>query len=243
MAIQKISMLLIATLMMVPSLSAQAATSNSSSSSSFLTPYSAVYSTVWSKGVTMKVEGKQTLKKAANNQWDFIFTADNFIASIDERVHFKVKDHQILPLHYQYKSSVLGKKRSAELQFDWQEMKVRNNVKNTPWNMTIEPKTIDKLGVQLQVREDLKQGKNVFDYKIADGGHIKNWTFKRDKMEIIKTKLGKVNAIKVTRTDNLDSGKVSSFWFAPKFDYLLVKLVHKEDGQSYKLDIESLKKG
>lgn len=242
MAIQKISMLLIATLMMVPALSVQAAT-NDNSSSSFLTPYSAVYSTVWSKGVTMKVEGKQTLKKAANNQWDFIFTADNFIASIDERVHFKVKDHQILPLHYQYKSSVLGKKRSAELQFDWQEMKVRNNVKNTPWNMTIEPKTIDKLGVQLQVREDLKQGKNVFDYKIADGGHIKNWTFKRDKMEMIKTKLGKVNAIKVTRTDNLDSGKVSSFWFAPKFDYLLVKLVHKEDGQSYKLDIESLKQG
>lgn len=242
MAIQKISMLLIATLMMVPALSVQAATSDNSSSS-FLTPYSAVYSTVWSKGVTMKVEGKQTLKKAANNQWDFIFTADNFIASIDERVHFKVKDHQILPLHYQYKSSVLGKKRSAELQFDWQEMKVRNNVKNTPWNMTIEPKTIDKLGVQLQVREDLKQGKNVFDYKIADGGHIKNWTFKRDKMEMIKTKLGKVNAIKVTRTDNLDSGKVSSFWFAPKFDYLLVKLVHKEDGQSYKLDIESLKQG
>jgi len=236
----KKSLFTLATLMIISLLPVQAA---SSSSDSFLTPYSAVYSTIWSKGIKLKIEGKQTLKKTSNNQWDFIFTADSLIASLDERVHFEVKNHQILPLHYQYKSSLLGKKRSAVLDFDWHLMKVRNDVKNIPWYMPIEPNTVDKLSVQLQVREDVKLGKKRFSYKIADGGHIKTWTFKRDKEETINTKLGRIKAIKVTRTDNLDSGKKSSFWFAPKYDYLLVKLVHKEDGQSYDLDIESFKKG
>jgi len=60
-------------------------------------------------------------------------------------------------------------------------------------------------------------------------------------METIKTKLGRLSAIKIIRTDNLDKGKKTSFWFVPKLDYLLVKLEHKEDGESYYLDIDSVK--
>ncbi|MGB0782577.1 MAG: DUF3108 domain-containing protein [Marinomonas sp.] len=215
--------------------------SETASKDTFLEPYSAVYSTIWKKGISLKVEGKQTLTKQNNDQWKFVFSADSMIASLDESSTFHVKNHQIIPIKYQYRSSALGKKRTATLTFDWDNNLVRNDVKDKPWNLAINPQTLDKLSIQLQVRQDLKLGKSEFDYQIADGGYIKNWRFKRDKMETIDTKIGRLSAIKIIRTDNLEKGKKTSFWFAPSLDYLLVKLEHKEDGESYHLDIESVK--
>lgn len=256
MRVRKASMSLTAILMSITpmlSLSAEPSTSlteqpiptKSSSqvtdADSFLTPYSAVYSTVWKKGISLKVEGKQTLTKKEGNLWQFVFSADSLIASLDETSTFYVKDHQIVPAKYQYKSKVLGKKRSAILTFDWKRKLVRNDVKNKPWNLSINSKTLDKLSIQLQIRQDLKLGKNEFDYQIADGGRIKNWRFERQKRETINTELGRVSAIKIIRIDNLSKGKQTAFWFVPKFDYLLVKLEHKEDGESYQLDIDSFK--
>jgi hypothetical protein len=210
-------------------------------SNTFLSPYTAVYSTVWKKGISLKVEGKQTLSKKDNNLWEFAFSADSMIASLDERSIFYVENNHIIPTKYTYRSTVLGKKKTATLTFNWDKKLVRNDVKNKPWNLAINSNTLDKLSFQLQVRQDLKLGKNDFNYQIADGGYIKNWSFRRESMESIDTKLGRVSAIKVIRTDNLDKGKRTSFWFVPKFDYLLVKLEHKEDGESYRLDIDSLK--
>jgi hypothetical protein len=238
---RKIPMFLMAIFMSIPMLSfSSTKVSTTTPQETFLKPYSAIYSTIWKKGISLKVEGKQTLSKKADNLWHFAFTADSMIASLDESSTFYVEDHQIIPTKYEYKSSALGKKRSATLTFDWENNLVRNDVKDKPWNLAINPKTLDKLSIQLQVRQDLKMGKNEFDYQIADGGYIKNWRFKRDKMETIDTKLGRVSAIKIIRTDNLEKGKKTSFWFVPKFDYLLVKMEHKEDGESYRLDIESM---
>ena len=95
------------------------------------------------------------------------------IASLDESSTFHVKDHQIIPSKYEYRSSALGNKRSATLTFDWENNLVRNDVKDKPWNLSIPVNTLDKLSIQLQVREDLKQGKSTFDYQIADGGYLK----------------------------------------------------------------------
>jgi hypothetical protein len=239
---RKIPMYLVAIFMSVPMLFLSSMKVGATvPQTTFLKPYSAVYSTIWKKGISLKVEGKQTLSKQSDNLWRFVFSADSMIASLNESSTFQVKDHQIIPQKYEYQSTVLGKKRTATLTFDWEKNLVRNDVKDKPWNLAINPKTLDKLSIQLQVRQDLKLGKNEFDYQIADGGYIKNWRFERDQMETIKTKLGRLSAIKIIRTDNLDKGKKTSFWFVPKLDYLLVKLEHKEDGESYYLDIDSVK--
>ncbi|MCB5162165.1 DUF3108 domain-containing protein [Marinomonas algarum] len=251
MRVRKTPLLLLAVFMNYPTLSfattepqplskPQSETKIPSAQDNFLLPYSAVYSTVWKKGISLKVKGKQALSKLDGNDWQFVFSADSMLASLYESSIFHVKDHQIIPILYEYKTSALGKKRSAILTFNWEKNLVRNDIKDKPWNLSINPNTLDKLSIQLQVRQDLKQGKNDFDYQIADGGHIKNWHFRRLQMETVNTKIGRFPAIKVIRTDNLGEGKKTAFWFAPTHDYLLVKLEHTEDGESYQLDIESL---
>ncbi|ADZ90770.1 DUF3108 domain-containing protein [Marinomonas mediterranea] len=214
--------------------------SSAESPDSFIPPYSATYSTVWKKGISLKVEGTQTLSKTSDNVWNFKFKASTLIASLHEEVSFTKQDETIVPLSYFYKSQVLGKKRKATLTFDWDKNTVKNDIKNKPWNMKIEEGTIDKLGVQLQIRNDLRNHKKDLTYKIADGGHVKHWSFARRGTETIDTKIGRVNAIKVERTDNTSKKKQTYFWFAPSLNYLLVKMEHYEDGESYKLNLEKL---
>ncbi|TPE48899.1 DUF3108 domain-containing protein [Maribrevibacterium harenarium] len=217
---------------------------SSAEAESNLAPFSATYSTTWHKGISLRVEGKQTLTKQAPNTWHFEFKASALIASLKEDVTFTLPDaldSPIKPLRYAYKSSVLGRKREAIITFDWDNMRVLNDVDDTPWYMEVENGTLDRLGLQLQLRRDLQLGKEELSYDVADGGKVKHWQFKRQGSDRIQTKLGKLDAIKVIRTDNQSEERLSTFWFAPKYDYLLVKMVHKEDGESYKLELEKIR--
>lgn len=209
-------------------------------SDGYIKPYSATYSTTWKKGISIKVEGTQTLSHTADNHWLFSFQASTFFASLNESVKFKVDNGQIFPLIYEYHTSAFGKKRDATLTFDWQKNRVRNDIKNKPWHMDIEAGVLDKLSIQLQIRQDLKHDKTRLEYQIADGGKLKNWQFERLGNEVIETKFGDVNTIKVKREGTGKKAKTTTFWFAPKYDFLLVKLVHKEKKESYKLELDSI---
>ena len=214
---------------------------NSYPSDSFIKPYSATYSTTWKKGISIKVEGTQTLSQSPNKQWHFSFQADTFFASLNESVEFKVNEGQIFPLLYEYHTSAFGKKRDAVLTFDWQKKRVRNDIKNKPWHMDIQAGVLDKLSIQLQIRQDLKRNKAKLDYLIADGGKLKPWHFERLGNEQIDTQLGAIDTIKVKREGTGKKAKTTTFWFAPKYDFLLVKLVHQEKKESYKLELDSIK--
>jgi len=236
---QKTSFYLICLMMWWP-IFAKAAPSEAPSDS-FIKPYSATYSTTWKKGISLKVEGTQTLSQTPDKQWLFSFEADTFFASLNESVKFNVNQGQISPLVYEYHTSAFGKKRDAVLTFDWQKNRVRNDVKNKPWNMDIQVGVLDKLSIQLQIRQDLKHNKAKLDYLIADGGKLKPWHFERLGSEKINTQLGDINTIKVKREGTGKRAKTTTFWFAPKYDFLLVKLVHQEKKESYKLELESIK--
>ncbi|MFT2112490.1 DUF3108 domain-containing protein [Marinomonas sp. 2405UD68-3] len=202
-------------------------------------PYKATYSTVWKKGVNFEVEGTQTLTKE-DSHWFFEFKASTFFASLTENVTFQLKNNQIRPANYYYKSQLLGKKREAKLTFDWNKMQVENDIKNKPWKMDIHENTIDKLGIQLQLRQDLKANRKELNYEIADGGRLKYWTFARIGKQKVKTRLGDLDTVKVVRTDNQNNDRESVFYFAPEYDYLLVKMKYVEKKESYLLEIKSI---
>jgi hypothetical protein len=213
---------------------------SASANSAFVQPYKATYSTIWQKGINFKVVGEQTLSQGNDNNWFFSFQAKTLLASLEESVSFQLIDQHIQPLVYHYKSKIFGKKREALLTFDWQSMRVKNDVQNKPWKMDIHQGTLDRLGVQLQLRQDLKAGKDRFQYQIADGGHLKDWSFAKIGVQTIRTDLGELETLKVVRTDNQSADRQSVFFFAPKYDFLLVRMKHIEDGESYLLEIESI---
>ena len=96
---------------------------------------------------------------------------------------------------------------------------------------------LDKLSYQLQLRKDLINKQTLEAYQIADGGHLKTYTFEVIGDEVIETPLGKMDTIHIKR---IREGKkrFTHIWLAKKWDYLIVKLEHKEkSGQSFAIQL------
>ncbi len=171
--------------------------------------------------------------------------ASSWFAKIEE---FSVLDWaeggMLVPHRYEYHRTGLGRDRHAVLTFDWLKNSVVNNVQKKPWKMDVPKGALDKLSVQLQLRQDLINERPLRNYQIADGGRLKTYEFTVLQEEVIDTSLGKLNTVKIKRqqvTDNKQKRKrETTLWLAKDWDYLLVRLHRKEkDGKHYKIELDS----
>lgn len=178
------------------------------------------------------------LTKTADNQYDLLFKADSMIGNITEqsKMQWNSEQQTISPLHYNYSRRGLSKDRTAELSFDWKNKSVTNNVQKTSWQMDIAQKVQDKLSYQIQMQQDLLNGKKDFTYQIADGGRLKEYKFTVVGEEMLDTPLGKVNTLKVKRSREKDE-RVTYAWLAKDWNYLLVRLQQEEKGEAYTIYI------
>lgn len=188
-------------------------------------------------GFTITVNNR--LSKITDNRYDLLFKADSMLGSITEKsnLEWNAKTQTVIPLKYSYKRKSIGKNKIAELLFDWQTKMVTNNVDKTLWKMDIESNVQDKISYQVQLQQDLINGKKNFIYQIADGGYLKEYKFITEGEEILDTPLGKVTAIKVKRSRDNDE-RVTYAWLAKDWHYLLVQLQQEEKGTAYTITIQ-----
>lgn len=186
-------------------------------------------------GITITVTHR--LSDLDNGGQRLHFLAKSWVASIEEKTDFRWSDQgEVEPQHYIYKRRGLGRNRDAELTFDWDQGSVTNNVENHSWKMDVYQNVQDKLSYQVQLQKDLLAGKDHLSYQIADGGELKTYRFEVVGEEVLDTPLGKVNTIKVARSRD-DSDRVTNAWLAKDWNYLLVRLQQKEDGDSHSISI------
>lgn len=178
------------------------------------------------------------LTQVSNNQYQLLFKFDSMLGSITETSQVNWDDNKklVVPQHYVYKRRGLGKDRDADLRFDWSKKTVTNHVQKSNWQMNVLAGVQDKLSYQLQLQQDFIAGKEKFSYKIADGGHLKEYKFEKVGEEILETPLGKVKAVKVKRSRENDT-RVTYAWLAKEWNYLLVRLQQEEKGDSYTIYI------
>jgi hypothetical protein len=185
-----------------------------------------------------KVTVTNRLTKSADNRYQLMFKADSMLGSITEtsELLWNPAQQTVMPEHYIYARRSIGKDRHAELKFDWAKKSVTNNVAKTTWKMDIAQRVQDKLSYQLQLQQDLLNGKESFDYQIADGGHLKEYRFTKVAEELLDTPLGKVATVKIKRSRENDN-RITYAWLAPKWNYMLVRLQQEEDGDAYTIYI------
>jgi hypothetical protein len=173
------------------------------------------------------------LTQLKDNEYKLLFKFDSMLGSITETSHmlWNPQHNKVEPLHYVYKRRGLGKDRDADLRFDWDKKTVANHVQKSNWQMSIVEKVQDKLSYQLQLQQDFIAGKEKFSYKIADGGHLKEYKFEKIGEEVLDTPLGKVKTVKVKRSRDNDK-RVTYAWLAKDWSYMLVRLEQEEKGDS-----------
>ena len=71
-------------------------------------------------------------------------------------------------------------------------------------------------------------------YQIADRNRLREYEFQITGEEIIETPIGKFNTVKATRIRR-DSDRITTFWMAPEYDFLLIRLKQIEDKGGFEL--------
>lgn len=141
-------------------------------------------------------------------------------------------NNTITPQSYLYQRTGGKKEKYVSLNFDWPNMQVFIDDKKQPWHLKIETNTLDKLVYQLALMSDLSKNQTAFDYRIADGGKLKDYKIKILGKETISTPLGNIKTIKLKRERTRSKGRETILWCAPALNHLPVKLEHTEKGGS-----------
>ena len=147
----------------------------------------------------------------------------------------RITDHGFQPIRYKYDRS--GRKaREAELRFDWNRMRVVNNVAGNAWDLEIPEDTLDRMVSQLQLMHDLANREQDLVYRIADGGRLKEYTLRIMGREKLQTPYGQLETLKIVRlTDN--DRRATTFWCAPALDYLPVRVDHREKDDNFTMTL------
>ncbi len=161
---------------------------------------------------------------------------------IEETSLWRLKDNVVQPQFYRYLRTGGKKEKRLEMKFNWLDMTAQIDDREHPWQLDIEPNTLDKLVYQISLMRDLIKHKgDQITYRIADGGKLKTYQIRILGEERIKTPMGEIDAVKLTRHRDKDNERETTLWCAPSLAYLPVKLEHIEDGTTFTAVLRRLK--
>jgi hypothetical protein len=192
-----------------------------------LKPFSATYKTSYDLGFSIDIEAERTLKQSRNGQWILDFRAKNWFARIQQTSTFFITStSEFKPLLYRRYQKVFGKSKEQNVIFHWDRQQVTNDIDNKPWKMDIPLDAQDLLSYQLKLRYDLMQHpkQKQFQYPVADGGRIKNFTFRVIGEEVIETPMGRLNTFKLESLRHSEMDVEHLVWLAKDWDNLLVRI-------------------
>lgn len=204
-----------------------------------LTPFEASYTAAMEKGLTLNGSAKRTLTSQGNDIWLYRTDVDSFIVSIDESLIFRWEDGQVIPMRYRYRlSGFLLTERKNAIDFDWSAGIATGEYKGKPFELELEKGLLDPLGYQLQLHQDIKNGKREMTYRVLDGRSIDTDRFAVINGENMKTGSKQTATLKAEKVRE-DAKRQTLMWFSPEQNFLLVRLKQVEpDGSTYELKLK-----
>lgn len=202
--------------------------------------FTATYDAQWLP-VALKGSAVRTLKFENSGRARLRFEGKVLGTLIQEETKLHWNGCLPVPNHYSRSKSNLFKNSVIDEQvFDWTLQQVTSRHKDEKAKLAITAPAYDPLSFQLALRCDLIAGKKSFEYTVIYKQKLNLYAFKVIGTENLQTPLGLLSTIKVIRINNRD-GKQTSIWFAPQFDYALVRLEQKEvDNNHYVITLRSL---
>ena len=154
----------------------------------------------------------------------------------ESRGHLKLG--MVTPRRYTYRDEDEATENS-DILFDWASLSVDTSSGGITWSQAIPVGAQDKLSQQLQVRLHLAQGRKEISYQVADGGKLKTYQFQVDGEETLETPYGPLDCLRVKRRKESRPPDYT-IWFAPKLDYLPIKIERTQGERVYRMVLDEL---
>ena len=180
----------------------------------------------------------RTLSKSSNT-WKYNVDARVAgVASATQNSTFTIKGNSVIPTQASTTYKLLGIGRTHKLDFNPSSKKVVSNYRGKSTTMTMAQQAFDDLSLEVQIRQDLLNGKFSGNYYMAKHDKIEKTPFKKSGTTKITVPAGTFDTVRVDRIHD-DNSRSTSFWLAPSLDYLPVKVSQINDGK--KMDLELAK--
>lgn len=183
-----------------------------------------------------KGSATRTLNKSGN-VWNYNVKARVAgVASAAQSSTFALKGNNVSPSKASTTYKVFGVGRTHNLSFA--NKKVASSYKGKTINLDMAQQAFDDLSLEVQIRQDLLNGKFSGNYYMAKKDKIEKTPFKKTGTPTITVPAGTFDTVRVDRIHD-DNSRSTSFWLAPSLDYLPVKVIQMNDGK--KMDLELTK--
>ena len=195
-----------------------------------LKPYTALYESQI-KGIDILFERQLSIQD--NGNLLLTMRGEKFFFQVSEVSSFFQDGTTITPINYKY-SFHGGITRKKEIQFNTSTGDINSLHKNKWFKLPKEKGVLDRLSVQEQLRLLLMTNVETpkrLNFRVADGSRIKNYTFLFLGEEILPTNIGDIKTIRFSREFE-SPDRLDDVWLAPDLDFLMVKHVHTENGNS-----------
>ena len=197
-------------------------------------PFNATYN--------FNIEGKyngtasRVLTQTGNQYFYNVNASVGKLASAKQTANFVNANGAILPVSALTQYKILGTGRTTTLNFNNAKKQLVTNYKGQNKVIALPQPAYDDLSLEIQIREDLKAGKFRGNYYMADRNTVEAVPFKKSAMTRITVPAGTFDVVRIDRVHD-DKDRQTSFWLAPKLDYLPVKVLQNNDGRKMEMNL------
>lgn len=204
-----------------------------------LIPYRAVYEGTYN-GRSFGTEGQAELVALGDNRYRSRVEVDNLIFDILEEATFHYENGEFTPQVYHSRRDTLFTKRHKTVAFDWDNAQVEWRYKKDKGHYPLPPDAVDAMTMELSVGYALRLSHEPRELRFleADRKRIKERRFEIKASETLNTELGEMEVIQVEQQRDDDGDRATLLWFAPGLNYVLVRVVHLDDGDRFELNIQ-----
>ncbi|WP_210397833.1 DUF3108 domain-containing protein [Motiliproteus sediminis] len=205
-----------------------------------LQPFRAEYKALFDLGLAIDGEATRSLEQNADGSWRLRLHAEAMIAMIDESSHFRLEQEQVQPLLYRYQRKVLRKKRTRQIEFDWDTGLIRTDATATPLSLPANVPAYDKVSHHIPLWRDAMAGNAPLEYRVVDGDHLETYRYRIIGEQQLSTPAGSFDTLLVERDRGPDASRQTRIWLAKEVPYLVVKLEQVEEGKHYEIQLSKL---
>lgn len=208
-----------------------------------LEPMRVSYKASMEKGITLNGDAERILEQKEDGTWLYRTRVDSFIADIDETLTMRWEEGKVIPLRYRYElSGLFIKDRKQAIDFDWDAEQATGHDRGKRFTVDLKPGTLDPMGYQLQLLQDIRAGKEKVEYQVLDRGKYDLDVFAIIGEETIDTSSGEIATVKAEKVRDDDSKRETLMWFAPDRKHMLVRLLQIEpDGSEYQIILDQVR--
>lgn len=141
-------------------------------------------------------------------------------------------EDKLMPKEYRYIHKGSDKNRDQHYVFDWLRGKINIDYRGDEKILPLNAGTLDSFSAQYALIRDAQKNQQEFTYSVISKGEPEIHRFVKLGNEILNTKLGKLDTIKLQRQKNDKDMTTYTTWHAPLLNYLPVKILKQENGKT-----------